>query len=197
VNFLELNFLTAALLPEAVALDQRCLGGLWTLDGYQRELDSSHSDLLVLQPFVSHLDGSTEQLPLAGIGCLWAILEEAHITVLGIDPAYQGQGLGQVMLHTLLLCAYRRGLEWATLEVRESNQIAIALYQKFGFQEIGRRRKYYPDNKEDALILWRKGLQQPEFLTALKGWQQQIAERLARSHWQWPVTKDVNLVIKI
>jgi ribosomal-protein-alanine N-acetyltransferase len=58
--------------------------------------------------------------------------------------------------------------------VRASNQIALSLYQKFGFQEAGRRRRYYQDNGEDALILWRGGLQSPEFEQELNQWKQQI-----------------------
>ena len=177
MKFLAIAPLTEALLPAAVALDRRCLGGLWTEDGYRRELDSPNSDLLMLQQA-----GESEEM--IGVACLWAILEEAHITVLAIDPLYQRQGLGQAMLWMLLACAWKRGLEWATLEVRPSNQAAIGLYKRFDFQEVGTRRKYYA-NGEDALILWRKGLQHPEFPSTLQQWRQEIAERLERSGWQW------------
>ena len=177
MKFLAIAPLTEALLPVAVALDRRCLGGLWTEDGYRRELDSPNSDLLMLQP----ADKPTEMI---GVACLWAILEEAHITVLAIDPLYQRQGLGQAIVWTLLACAWKRGLEWATLEVRPSNQAAIGLYKRFDFQEVGARRKYYADG-EDALILWRKGLQHPEFPPTLQQWRQEIGERLRRSGWQW------------
>ncbi len=183
MNFLVLTPLTADLLPEAVALDQQCLGGLWTLEGYQRELNSPNSDLLVLQP---QREVGTSSEPLIGIACLWAILEEAHITVLAIAPQYQRQGLGQAMLCALLTSAHQRGLEWATLEVRSSNGGAIALYQKFGFEEVGKRRNYYQDGNqsEDALILWRKGLQHPEFAQTLRGWQETVSLQLRRSGWQ-------------
>ena len=189
MNFLALSLLTADLLPEAVALDRQCLGGLWTLDGYQRELESPNSDLLVLQPQqILHPQQASPdfQSPLIGIACLWAILEEAHITVLAIAPQYRHQGLGQALLYALLASAHQRGLEWATLEVRASNLGAIALYQKFGFQEVGKRRNYYQDGdqNEDALILWRKGLQHPEFIQTLKAWQEKIEEQLRRSGWQ-------------
>jgi len=189
VNFLALTPLTADLLSEAVALDQQCLGGLWTLEGYQRELDSPNSDLLVLQPqtvLQPQQASPNPQSSLIGIACLWAILEEAHITVLAIAPQYQRQGLGQALLFALLASAQQRGLEWATLEVRVSNVRAIALYQKFGFQEVGKRRNYYQagHQNEDALILWRKGLQHPEFTQTLKQWQEKIEERLRRSGWQ-------------
>ncbi len=179
MKFLAIAPLTAALLPEAVALDRRCLGGLWTEDGYHRELDSPNSDLLMLQRIEAE-----KPKEMLGIACLWAILEEAHITVLAIDPLYQRQGLGQAILWMLLTSAWKRGLEWATLEVRPSNQAAIGLYKRFDFQEVGKRRKYYADG-EDALILWKKGLQRPEFPPTLQQWRQEIGARLGRSGWQW------------
>ncbi|MBC7973235.1 MAG: ribosomal protein S18-alanine N-acetyltransferase [Verrucomicrobia bacterium] len=122
--------------------------------------------------------------PLLGLGCYWAILEEAHITMLAIDPAYQHQGLGQALLHALMSSAHQRGLERATLEVRLSNQAALALYQKFDFREAGRRRRYYPDNGEDALVLWRGGLQAPEFSDHVAVWQRQVDHRLHETGWQ-------------
>ena len=157
-------------LSEVLKLDQLCFGGLWTLEGYQRELDSPNSDLLGLSiPTRSHL--------LVGIGCLWAILEEAHITILAVHPYYRRQGLGQSLLISLLAVARARGLERATLEVRASNS-AYLLYQKFGFKTAGQRRRYYQDTGEDALILWRGGLQHPEFKKTLASWHQEACERL-------------------
>ena len=123
-------------------------------------------------------------LPLLALGCYWAILEEAHITILAVDPSYSRQGLGQAMLVAMLASARQRGLERTTLEVRASNQSAIALYQKFGCLEAGRRRRYYEDTGEDALILWRGDLQYPQFSQTLQDWQQQVDDRLLASGWQ-------------
>ena len=153
---LTLQPLTLDQVEASVALDQRCLGGLWT----------------------------ASELSIVGLACLWAILEEAHITLLLVDLPYRGQGFGQMLLYALLRLARQRGLEWATLEVRLSNQTAIALYQKFGFERVGQRRGYYQDNGEDALILWRKGLQRPEFQACLNQWSLEIEQRLAQSGWQ-------------
>ena len=169
-------------LPAVLALDQRCLGGLWTRSGYQRELDSPHSDLQVLvltnstdltqerpADLAAAEPGSQaagQSLTLLGVGCLWAILDEAHITTLVIEPAYQGQKLGQLLLCQLLLCGYRRGLTRATLEVRTSNHRALRLYQKFGFQIAGERKRYYADG-ENAQILWRSGLQRQDCLAQI------------------------------
>ncbi|HEY9655182.1 MAG TPA: GNAT family N-acetyltransferase, partial [Crinalium sp.] len=104
--------------------------------------------------------------------------------MLAIDPAYQRQGLGQALLCALIASAHARGLERATLEVRVSNASALSLYQKFDFREAGRRRRYYPDNGEDALVLWRGGMQTPEFSERLRDWQQQVYERLRKAGWQ-------------
>jgi [ribosomal protein S18]-alanine N-acetyltransferase len=170
---LELKPLDESLLESVVALDQRSLGGMWTIEGYRREIESPNSDLWVLMA----------GRDLVGCGCLWAILEEGHITMLAIDPQVQRQGLGQALLLALLGSARRRGLEWATLEVRVSNRGAIDLYEKFGFERVGERKKYYQDTGENALILWRKGLQHPDFEETLRRWQTEMSDRLQKSNW--------------
>ena len=119
------------------------------------------------------------------MGCFWAILDEAHITLLAVHPQYQRQGLGQAMLLALLVAASDRGLERATLEVRASNHSALSLYQKFGFKLAGRRRRYYKDTNEDGLILWRGDLQQPEFQSTLATWYKIVRDRLNLSGWDF------------
>ncbi len=174
---LEVRKLTAKDLGAVLELDRVCFGGLWTLEGYQRELDSPNSDLLGLFAPVSSIG-------LLGMGCFWSILEEAHITILAVHPQHHRQGLGQVLLYSLLLTAWERGLERATLEVRASNLAAITLYQKFGFKTAGKRPRYYKDNGEDALILWLGDLQYPGFETKLQNWDHQISDRLQKYDWQ-------------
>ncbi len=184
VNFLELKPLRSQLLPSVLELDRLCFGGLWTYEGYQRELASPNSHLLVMSiPPPDRLDrGESERL--VGLGCLWAILDEAHITLLGIHPDFQHQGLGQALLGYLLAAAAQRHLERATLEVRVSNRAALCLYQKFGFREAGRRRSYYQDTNEDAIIMWRPGLQHPEFGQTLAIWHRESGQRLASAGWR-------------
>ncbi len=207
---IKLQPLDHTLLPAALQLDHLCFGGLWTLDGYQRELDSPNSDLLAIVPAPSIPDEavviteerseslvnptanlSTSYLratsavtdPLLGLGCYWAILDEAHITILGIHPDYQRRGLGHLMLCALLDRARQRDMARATLEVRISNQSALSLYQKFGFQIAGQRKGYYTDTGEDALILWRGKLQSTEFATLLTTQWTEIHHRLTQQHW--------------
>ncbi|MCT7997339.1 ribosomal protein S18-alanine N-acetyltransferase [Laspinema olomoucense] len=186
-----LNRLTPDLLESVVELDQRSLGGMWSFDAYQREFNSPNSDLLVLSipspPDSADSPDSPPVSPLVGIGCLWSILEEAHITVLAIHPDYWHQGFGQSLLYGLLACACQRGLEWATLEVRRSNQSALSLYQKFGFREVGCRKRYYKDTDEDALIFWLSGLHKPEFTDSLGQWEVMVRDRLGQSGWSLSV----------
>lgn len=243
MTFLKLKPLTLEQLSAVVELDQLCFGGLWTRSGYERELESPSSQLLILEtasdagksgfpagsPEVftknsqqadsgpriqksgvrsKQADATPqgESLPLAnselgllnssgetaptlpnsviGLGCYWSILEEAHITILAVHPDYQRQGLGQLLLYALLRDAKQHQLEWATLEVKPSNQAALSLYQKFGFTEAGRRRRYYKDTGEDALILWRGGLQKQDFEQTLANCYQQVKQRLAGCSWQ-------------
>jgi [ribosomal protein S18]-alanine N-acetyltransferase len=165
-------------LPAAVALDQQCLGGLWNQDSYAREMASPNSDLLIALPDSPHLAQDA-----VALGCAWAIVDEAHITLLAVAPAYRRQGLGQAVLLALLKSAQGRGMERATLEVRASNQAALALYETFGFRAAGRRKKYYQDNQEDALVLWRGGLQYPQFMEELHTWNVQVGDRLTQHGW--------------
>jgi [ribosomal protein S18]-alanine N-acetyltransferase len=139
-----------------------------------------NSELFSTHPNVARIEAAPLQIlpTLIGLGCLWAILEEAHITILAIHPRFQNQGLGQALLWALLNCANQRQLERATLEVRSSNLAAVYLYKKFGFKEAGRRKRYYEDTGEDALVMWRSGLEKPEFQQYLVVEKQKICDRL-------------------
>ncbi|MEZ2231137.1 ribosomal protein S18-alanine N-acetyltransferase [Microcoleus sp.] len=201
MRFLEIKPLTPEHLPDAVELDRLCFGGIWAIEGYRRELESPNSDLLGLwtwdgagtgtPPLQNRAGTGTPplQVPptLIGIGCLWAILEEAHIIMLAIHPQFQRQGLGQALLLALLKSAGDRQLERSTLEVRESNLAAVSLYKKFGFKEAGRRKRYYEDTGEDALVMWRSGLEKPEFQQYLAVEKVQMCARLNQKKWHWAI----------
>lgn len=180
---LKIQSLTLEYLTDLLELDQACFNGWWTMEGYRRELESPNSHFLGLFAPFSHSG-------LLGMGCFWSILEEAHITILAVHPQYQGQGLGQALLYALLKTASDRSLERATLEVRASNQVAISLYQKFGFKTAGTRPRYYKDNNEDALILWISDLQQPNFLKTLDSWHTIVSDRLYKSAWSLKICED-------
>lgn len=176
---LELKSLTAEHLNAVLELDQICFAGLWTRQGYQRELDSPNSDLF-------GLFSSCSSPKLLGMVSFWSILEEVHITILAVHPQYHRQGFGQALLYNVLTKACESGIERATLEVRASNQAAISLYEKFGFKIAGQRRNYYKDNGEDALVLWLGDLQQPSFKSKLEKWHRVINDRLLHFSWRLP-----------
>ncbi|MEG3839887.1 ribosomal protein S18-alanine N-acetyltransferase [Microcoleus sp. herbarium14] len=196
MRFLQIKHLVPEHLPDAVELDRLCFGGLWAIEGYRRELDSPNSDLLGLwtwegagtgAPPLQVRAGTGAPPLLIGIGCLWAILEEAHIIMLAIHPQFQRQGLGQALLWALLKSACDRQLERSTLEVRDSNLAAVSLYKKFGFKEAGRRKRYYEDTGEDALVMWRSGLEKPEFQQYLAVEKVQMCDRLYQKKWYWAI----------
>lgn len=90
---------------------------------------------------------------LMGYLFLWVVEDEAQIQNVAIHPAFRGQGLGRVLLGEGMAQARARGATWASLEVRPSNLAARRLYASLGFQEVGRRPRYYQPEGEDALLL--------------------------------------------
>ncbi|OEH85256.1 ribosomal-protein-alanine N-acetyltransferase [Desulfuribacillus stibiiarsenatis] len=96
----------------------------------------------------------TKSSTIIGYIGIWLILEEAHITTIAVKPEYQGQGLGCLLLETIMKECKAMGVQRMTLEVRVSNQAARKMYIKYGFVENGIRKKYYSDNGEDAIIMW-------------------------------------------
>lgn len=128
-------------------------------------------------------DVSLSSSPAIAMGCLWAIVDEAHITLLAVHPDMQRRGLGTLLLWALLYRAHQRGMKRATLEVRVSNKGAIALYERFGFKTAGTRKKYYSDTGEDALVLWLSGLQHPSFPAILDRWRKEIDGVLSCHGW--------------
>ncbi|MEE9102494.1 ribosomal protein S18-alanine N-acetyltransferase [Pseudomonas nitroreducens] len=90
-----------------------------------------------------------------GHGVIQLILDEAHLLNITVKPESQGRGLGLTLLEHLMKRAHERGAVECFLEVRESNQPAYRLYERYGFNEVGRRRGYYPavGGREDALVM--------------------------------------------
>jgi len=142
------------------------------------------SELRSSQPSEPNIHQETRHKPpqVLGFGCLWCIVDEAHITILGVQPQYRRQGLGEVLLQHLLAIAQRREMARATLEVSTKNEAALALYEQVGFKHAGCRRGYY-SNGDDAAILWKSGLQRPETIAALQTWGDQVRSKAAHRGW--------------
>ena len=90
---------------------------------------------------------------IVGLIGFWLMAHEAHITTIGVRLAFQRQGIGELLLISTIDIALMRNAQVMTLEVRQSNSAAQALYEKYGFIKMGARRGYYTDNREDAVIM--------------------------------------------
>lgn len=88
-----------------------------------------------------------------GFSGYWLIADEIHISTIATHPEWRGRGLGELLLLNLLFQAYDHPANMVTLEVRQSNQVAQALYRKYQFEEVGTRPRYYRDTGEDALLM--------------------------------------------
>ncbi len=89
---------------------------------------------------------------ICGFGGLMIVGEDAHIVTLAVVPHERRQGVGSLLMVSLIEAARERGARNLTLEVRRSNDVAQQLYRKFGFEEVGLRRDYY--RTEDAVVMW-------------------------------------------
>lgn len=91
----------------------------------------------------------------AGYGGLWHIINEGHITNIAVKPEYRRQGVATMIVEGMCGFADEKQMIGVTLEVRITNNAAISLYKKLGFEPEGIRKEYYNDTKEDALIMWK------------------------------------------
>ena len=91
---------------------------------------------------------------LAAYAGMWLIIDEAHVTNVAVHPDFRRRGYGEKILRALMDLARDTCMGLITLEVRRSNEAAQALYHKAGFLDVGYRKRYYEDNKEDALIMY-------------------------------------------
>ncbi len=139
----ELRPLAAPHLQACLALDHRCLGGLWSTGQWERELADDR------RPGLGLWHGEA----LCAMACGWLIVDELHITLVAVDQPWRRRGLGRLLLAALLTRSRELGAAHATLEVATGNQAALALYRSLGFSDAGIRRAYYRDGG-DALIQW-------------------------------------------
>ena len=181
MDLLNINItpLNSTELDGVMELDRLSLGGVWTLEQYQRELFLNNSCFLKIS-FGTEIAEQVKLPSIIGLGGYRAIAKTAKISLLAIHPDYQQRGLGQLLLFTLLKQASEEGLRDARLEVRESNQPAISLYKKFGFQMVEKIPNYYTKFQENGLIFHYHYLSQPEFKRESIAWQQEINQKCQR-----------------
>ena len=105
---------------------------------------------------------------ITGFAGFWIMSDEAHITTIATRQASRRQGIGELLLQSIIDMAIRREIRIITLEVRISNTTAQELYTKYGFTQVGVRRGYYIDNREDAIIMSTDHIASSSFQTQLQ-----------------------------
>ena len=116
----------------------------WSRDSFRQELERN----VAARYLVAEKDGRV-----IGYAGAWIILDESHITNIAIEESCRGHGYGRALTAALMQYLSNLGASYATLEVRRSNLRAQNLYKSLGFVELGVRKRYYEDNREDALIM--------------------------------------------
>ncbi len=132
----------------------------WPARTFETELRNGFADY-----FLAVLPGVPEQV--IGYAGVWFMPEQLHLVTIGVLPDQQGRGVGSRLLLEVFARAERAELSTIALEVRASNERALALYARFGLERVGTRRGYYQDNGEDAAVMLTRDLADPEMRATL------------------------------
>jgi ribosomal-protein-alanine N-acetyltransferase len=135
-------------LERVTAIDEISFSMPWPPHAYYKEMEKPYSLARVAE--ITFTNGSQN---VAGMIVTWVVMDEAHIATLAVDPEYRRSGIARVLLADTLKLCIQQSVRVVTLEVRVSNLAARALYRSFKFEEVARRKGYYVDNHEDALIM--------------------------------------------
>jgi ribosomal-protein-alanine N-acetyltransferase len=131
-------------LEQVVAIDQASFSLPWPARSFHFELTDNPAS----RCWVADLDGR-----IVGMVVAWFIVDEIHIATIATHPDFRRQGIGRNLLLHTLRSAQEEGAITSFLEVRESNEVAMTIYREFGYVESGRRKGYYKDNGEDAILM--------------------------------------------
>ena len=134
-------------LPRVIELDQQSFTLPWTESAFHFEVEKNPA----ARCWVAEIPGDSPVI--VGMIVVWLIMDEIHIATLAVDPTQRRLQVGQRLLAFTLADGIKSGATKSFLEVRYGNQAARALYRKFGFEEVGIRKKYYSDNGEDAILM--------------------------------------------
>lgn len=135
--------MTIETVPQVAALEHASFSTPWSERSIREELENEWALWYVA------MEG--EQL-LGYIGVQYG-LDGGDIMSIATDPAFRGQGVGKRLISAVMTILRSKKLGYLTLEVRPSNEPALGLYRAMGFREVGRRKKYYKEPTEDALLL--------------------------------------------
>jgi ribosomal-protein-alanine N-acetyltransferase len=185
----EIRPMRASDLRQVMTIERAAFPAPWPVSAYRYELTRNDlSTYLVLCLAQQDPGGRWTRLverwaarsvpPVLGYGGLWMLVDEAHISTLAVHPEWRGRGLGELLLVALIEVGALRGAARSTLEVRVSNLVAQSLYAKYAFVQEGRRKHYYHDNNEDALIMTTPRMDSAHFASLLETQREQLRQKL-------------------
>jgi len=143
--------------PAVVALDQIAFSLPWPERSFRFEVTANPAS----RCWVAEVDRR-----IVGMIVAWLLVDEVHIATLTTHPDFRRQGIAQKLLTHTLRYTFDEGAVSSFLEVRESNLAAQEMYRKFGYENTGRRKRYYKDNDEDAILMALESLN----VEKLEGW---------------------------
>ena len=129
---------------EVTAIERATFATPWSRESFLREMEKN----VAARYLVAQRDGR-----IVGYAGAWVILDESHITNIAVAEAERGQGIGRRLGEALMKYLSNLGASYTTLEVRVSNERAQHLYESVGFIRVGKRKRYYEDNGEDAWLM--------------------------------------------
>jgi len=145
----EIRRMTLEDLPAVISLDKLSFSLPWPERSFRFELTENSAS----RCWVAEMDGK-----IVGMIVAWLLVDEAHIATIATHPDHRGQGIARNLLMYALRYMSKEGAVTSFLEVRESNIPAQEMYRKFGYEEVGRRKRYYKDTNEDAILMTLNGL---------------------------------------
>jgi ribosomal-protein-alanine N-acetyltransferase len=152
-NILRVERMTEHDLLEVVEIEEMCGLSRWGWEAYHAELLSGHAGLMLVLRHQKPALANAPEKRLAGFVASRLMADELHINNIAVRPAFRRQGLAHVLLGRVLQEGARAGAREALLEVRASNKAAQALYERHDFRVAGRRKNYYAEPAEDALVM--------------------------------------------
>lgn len=147
---MEIRRMTVEDIPSVVALDQMSFSLPWPERSFRFELTENPAS----RCWVVEQDGR-----IAGMLVAWMLVDEAHIATIATHPDFRRRGIARNLLAYALRYMSREGAVTSFLEVRESNTAAQEMYRQFGYEAVGRRKRYYKDTDEDAILMTLNGLE--------------------------------------
>ena len=140
---MRIESMTAAYLDEVATIENDCFSHPWSRRSLESELQNETSRFLV----------AVEDGKVIGYIGMSAVIDEGYLFNAAVDSHYRKKGVGSALVRELVTWCQKHDFAFLTLEVRESNAPAIALYSRFGFVRVGERKNYYSDPAENALLM--------------------------------------------